>query len=210
MATNEANDTSKASLDPIYYTDDYAREECLVTINVGSDRCSMRIFAPSGEILECYNPHTVDVPAMMEIWLSGKVPGKRAMAEKAATAMVESAFSLREGWRLLPPGFKITPLYTECPQCGCDLTEFKQAEGDQRCPGEIEQPAKMSKEKLVLANASDDYASEAALQKNLWLAWKHWVHHYAPSPRKGPSCATRFSLQALLAKLPRGRSKNRP
>ena len=71
--------SAKQKLDPIYYTDEYPRDRCTITIEVGGERCSVRVYAPGGEILECYLPPRDDVPAMLALWLDGKVPGVSAI-----------------------------------------------------------------------------------------------------------------------------------
>lgn len=69
----------KPALEPIYYTDEYPREGCTITIKVGDERCSMQVSAPGGKVIDCYAPPRSDVASMLALWMEGKVPGVRAI-----------------------------------------------------------------------------------------------------------------------------------
>lgn len=60
--------------DPIYFTDEYPREGCKIEIEIKEERCSLRIRAPNGRMLECYLPSRTEVGRYIQEWLAGKVP----------------------------------------------------------------------------------------------------------------------------------------
>lgn len=67
---------SSVSLDPIYYTDEYPREGCVLTINLlANDRVHLVVSAPNGKHLESYAAFPyAETPRVLAEWLSGKAP----------------------------------------------------------------------------------------------------------------------------------------
>lgn len=61
-------------IDPIYFTDEYPRTGCKLEIVVNEERCSMRVFAPQGRILESYRPPRNEIGRWLQEWVNGLVP----------------------------------------------------------------------------------------------------------------------------------------
>lgn len=80
------------SLDPIYYTDEYPREGCVLTINIlAKDRAHLVVSAPNGKHLESYaSVPYAEMPRMVAEWLSGKAPklfGSRGQPSTSGSAV---------------------------------------------------------------------------------------------------------------------------
>lgn len=62
-------------MDPIYHTDHYPREGCIVSIDVQKDRYVLGIKAPTGEPMEFYSAKTPRaIGRMVDEWCSGFAP----------------------------------------------------------------------------------------------------------------------------------------
>jgi hypothetical protein len=65
--------------DPIYFTDDYPRTGCVVSIDVQADGYAMRIAAPGGKVIESYakvkTPRAIG--RVVEEWCAGMKPRLR-------------------------------------------------------------------------------------------------------------------------------------
>lgn len=70
-----ADESIKPALDPIYYTDEYPREGCMLSISVQKNRCGLSVIAPGGKVIEgyAYVPYS-EMPRMVDEWLSGRAP----------------------------------------------------------------------------------------------------------------------------------------
>lgn len=79
------------SLDPIYYTDEYPREGCTLTIKLlPGDRAHLMVKAPNGRHLESYaSAPYAEMPRMVGEWLSGKVPKLRRQSSTSGSAVME-------------------------------------------------------------------------------------------------------------------------
>jgi hypothetical protein len=60
-----------------------------------------------------------------------------------------------------------------------------------------------------LTNALVHCESEEELQKNLWLAWKHWSRHYSASPEPNRPFLMKLFQRVRAAMLNQGRLKMR-
>lgn len=63
-------------MDPIYHTDNYPREGCIVSIDVQKDGYTLRISAPTGEPMEFYGKVLTPraIGRMVEEWCAGFAP----------------------------------------------------------------------------------------------------------------------------------------
>lgn len=76
VAANQAG-MQKEVIDPVYFTDEYPREGCGLSIVVGIDGCSMTVHAPNGRAIESYLPSSEEVGRYVQEWVSGMVPRLR-------------------------------------------------------------------------------------------------------------------------------------
>ena len=62
--------------DPVYGGDDYPRAGCVASVGVHKDGYVLRIYDPTGRLLETYVPAETPRAAarMLEEWLGGYVP----------------------------------------------------------------------------------------------------------------------------------------
>ena len=75
-------------MDNIYYSDDYPRDGCILTIDVQATHCSLSVFMPRMEKrIERYAsvPHA-EIGRMVGEWLAGKPPTLKAQSASGSSA----------------------------------------------------------------------------------------------------------------------------
>lgn len=75
-----------------YSGDDYPREGCVVAVDVQRNGFQMKVFDPSGRILETYRSVSTAacVARMLEEWCAGKIPGLSAPQSQSASRSTET------------------------------------------------------------------------------------------------------------------------
>ena len=71
-----AEEQIKSGMPECYSADDYPRIGCTVVIEARADVHGMRVFAPTGKLLESYIVPPGMAGKFLDEWLSGLVPGK--------------------------------------------------------------------------------------------------------------------------------------
>lgn len=78
-------------IDPIYFTDAYPRCGCRMEIEVLEGRCYLRVYAPSGQILEAYRPPSAELGRYVQEWMDGIAPRIKPLGQSQGQSLPDKA-----------------------------------------------------------------------------------------------------------------------
>lgn len=82
------------AIDPIYFTDDYPRQGCIVAVDVQENGYALTVRAPNGALLETYavvkTPRAV--ARMVEEWCAGFAPRLRDRLDQSGSSVTEKTY----------------------------------------------------------------------------------------------------------------------
>jgi hypothetical protein len=185
-------------MDPIYHTDSYPREGCIVSIDVQKDGYALRISSPTGEPMEFYGKVRTPraIGRLVEEWCAGFVPRRVDRLDHLYAAYLrwcEQAGEGKSGWlskekdleaakRAIAAGLSTNPnrkvsLLPKLPKSPMEVL------GCERSNASLVEP----QQDLITAQP-----------RSLWSMYRRWSLHCESFPRPSDSSLLKDSPRMTL------------